>query len=360
MDTPKHVPEVPAPSRDEQLASLRQSLLGNQYFRKFRGQFGKDLSDHVERIIKDSPTPSQFLVNWQGWAQTAAVMGNLLAQYRRDEWTIAYHALHSALISPEYVIPGEIIPLEEVIPVTLVMIDPTRTFQLAEWLVLANHKMWGEISWFRDVEDISRISPTTRDLFRMLPTLASQPINGDNMIGTAITTAYTQAVRVHNTSFDGLKHKGLPVTHGQGEYQVGGIRDAFKDFNFVYAVMGEQDEVVKRFPRRDTTAEIATWQVSVPRAAENVYFGFHTENEHPHWQKQFPSLASSRGFSFGKGAIALPYNPIFHNPTQPRTWSTMRTDPSYYRTQRQHSEEDEPCSHLIFGPLELSLINLHQ
>ena len=119
------------PSRQEQLVWLRNYLMGNKTFGSLRaGRFRKDaLSILYEVSQGDNWGPMDFCRGWDEHVAEARIMGNKLAQLKRDGWNDAFRELESAL-NGAYVIEGEDIPLEQTTPVTILVFEPELTFDL--------------------------------------------------------------------------------------------------------------------------------------------------------------------------------------------------------------------------------------
>jgi hypothetical protein len=304
----KHVPEVAAPSRNEQLATLRTRLLGNQYFAACRGMLGQVAIKTVDEMIGATNNPSQFSKSWEKFSQGVLVMGNMLAQLQRDGWQEAYTALSSALSTPGYTIPGETVPFEQTKPITLVMLDPERTVLMLNWII-KDH--WMDLdAWLDDKDDkpdSRKLSERVKKLFELFPTLEHHTRirrKHRDYEGKDLLYAYRDSVwsRFPNV-LKSESFKSLRFTFGQWNDHI-----ELHGAKFLFLFDGEQGEALKLFTR-EQQEQIATWQINIPSAAQGtIYFGLHPEAEQETWRAEYPSLLS-HGLNAGMGAVMLTSKP---------------------------------------------------
>jgi hypothetical protein len=303
----KQVPEgQTVASKEEQLAKLREKLMGNQVFGRCRGKLGSalELVDHVE----NTNSPTEFLNTWDSAVADARVMGNLLATYKRDRWMHAFDALREALYNKAYFFPGETAPLHETSPITILMLDPERTMLMLEWIVKEH---WMELNAWLDKKDGTRtdvtwLSERTMKLFEMFPTLERRCrdrrrynfYEGSDLIFAHRDTVVDAFPQIRN-----IPMKARDFTFGQWNDH---IELEAQQFLFLYE--GDQGDLLANFSREEQE-RIGTWQFDVPKALRFFDIGLHPESEHERWQKEFPAFAS-KGTSHGLGAFITEENPV--------------------------------------------------
>lgn len=292
---------VPALSREEQLRLLWQKLEGNKAFAAIRGGNASYLE-----IAKDSESPSQFRSRWRQCAGDAMVMGNVFSQMKRDGWKHAIEELQRALTIPGYLVEGESIPLDQTVPVTIVIMEFPKTLAMLTW-VRAGH--------FYDLDDVldgrADEHPLAKALFDQFPSLREystvrreeRNYEGGDLIGAycadvanifeGVVRRFPQGTRRLGVAYNTYNDR-LEISKGHG-----GV--------FGFLIHMDQKSVLKLFSREQQT-RIATWQCRVPTelsGSNGFSVGFHPEKFHGDWQNKTTFFAS-HGCSHGYGAVILP------------------------------------------------------
>jgi len=326
----EQVPEGKVPSREEQLSSLRQKLLGNQAFADCRGRFGFDT---LLKVVEEADSPTQFCAKWDALSASARIMGNLLAQYRRDGWTQAYGVLKSALARRAYLLPGETIPLDQTTPLTLVILNPEVTLTVINWLLNIPSQ---ELEYLNFLDENYHSgchgryefhpSGLTCRLAEVLPSLKERaddlghpkwgfPSNK----GRILSEAYCHDVyekmesflagtnRILNICASGMKSVEFSLRFGQWDFE--GLSLGIDQCVFAQLYQAEAKQVLSFFSRVQQDY-LAVWSFDFPSVSIdpdlNVAVGLHHEREHERWRKEAP-MQVSRNVSHGYGAVLEPH-----------------------------------------------------
>lgn len=312
----KKVPEEKVPSREEQLKSLREKLVGNKTFGACRGK----LSDPFFGTIENSESSSHFCSVWDNLAPKMRIMGNLLAQYKRDGWLDAYSTLQIALRSESYLIPGETIPLEQTAPFTVIMFEPDKTLTLIRWL-LGVH--WCELDEYLDKKDGKvgnwefHSSGLTQQLFQELPSLekhARERRRKCRYEGEDLEKAYDEDVALLAPEDGKVIEQMLSDLGGKrlylGRTKMGDPQwnDHIENIDIIpvaYIFPVEAKKVLKYFSRKKQR-EIGIWSFNYPKveidSEFNLNIGLHAEEEQSRWRKESP-MGVSLNSSCGLGAV---------------------------------------------------------
>lgn len=310
----KRVPEgktVPVPGRLEQVRTLMEKLQGHKAFARLRGKMGVYFPKLVDGLFQKSTSPTAFCREWDRVAADVRVVGDLLVKLRRDKLDDAAIELLSALHNPTYTFPGETIPIEETMPVTVLIIDFPRTLAMIKWIRAAH---WMDLNAALDGEDCGKL---TCDLFKQFPSLPryshERRRNGDYE-GWDLEAAYTKdALKDESQDVQGsfaMAIRRYPLQIANGTYndhlEVGQRSGTW--IRFGYLLLGEQDQVLRNVPR-ELQSNISTWFCRVPARIlgenpQHLYFGFHPEQRHEEWQHEANAF-SSIGCSHGHGMVVL-------------------------------------------------------
>lgn len=310
----KQVPEkngqnVQPPSREEQLAALREKLAGHQAFRRLRGQLGDSTIYLLGTMIGSAESPTSFCRDWDQFAADTRIVGNLLAQFRRDGWEEAAKELESALKDRGRLIEGETSPLHETVPVTILILDPERTFSMLRWIRAGYNK---DLFAYHYRHDQVMRPELVSDLFEKFPSLRKHSDYFSSKFefyhGDALSAAYSNDVRARYAKTlkplqDKIARRLIMVwdSYRNDQLDVAGIA-------FGYIFRAEQSEALSIFSREEQAC-IATWQCRLPKALEDrlgqVNIGLHPEAAHNDMTRRQPTL-SSAGCSHGFGARIFP------------------------------------------------------
>ncbi len=301
----KHVPEkngsavAVVPTDKEQYAALCENIAGHQAFGRLRGKMQGGTLGDVERIVESTDSPTAFCRRWDEYSSDIRVIGNMLARFHRDGWTSASWALERALRDPEFVIEGEDHPMNQIVPVTILILDPKRTFTMLRW-IRAGH--WMELHLALEGR-IAECSELTRDLFEQFPSLEKNLRDGRGEMfheGHAITSAYREdVIRPFKTTLETLDKSPLNVM-----YHTYNDHLEIDDEPIGWLVYEEQSAVMAKFTRGEQKL-IATWQFRIRKALGRRHaIGLHPEASHQEIEGLNPTN-SCAGYHHGFGAVRL-------------------------------------------------------
>ncbi|MDD5726877.1 MAG: hypothetical protein PHC53_05795 [Patescibacteria group bacterium] len=306
------------PTREEQLASLREKLAGHQAFGRLRGKLGDSTIYLLGKMIESAESPTSFCRDWDQFAADARVMGNMLAQFRRDGWSAAARALYGAL-KTDTLIEGETVPLHKTVPITILVLDPERTFSMLRWIRAG---YYADLSAYHHRRDHVVQPELVSDLFEKFPSLRKHcdyfSTKFEFYHGDALACAYRDDVR--SGYADSLKPFQDKVTRLIMVWE--SYRNDQLDvvnITFGYIFRAEQSEVLSFFSREEQ-ASLATWQCRLPKVLEErlnrVNVGLHPEAAHDDMVRTQPTL-SSAGCSHGFGVRVFPGK---ENPSEIRAY----------------------------------------
>lgn len=328
MSTNKQVPEE-VPSQDEQLAKLRKILMGHKAFQRRRGSWDFTISQVARQMLKAS-SPTATLQEWAHFAADTAILVNLLAKFRRDEWTCASDNLLKALQHPGYLLPGENFDhrLDETYPVVFVVFEPEKTIQMFRWLC-------SRVSHRDEIVALNlgeQVSSTTQKLAEVFPSIKDGYFQEEDTHGRLVAPNRVYVQDILSTFSDlsiafpdiwegtqlrvqtcGLRlvadqyshHLDLGLSGSSSRTTVGSwsVRMGYQWGFFIFGVT--QDQILAKFPRK-LQAQIGTWQFHVPKILpfNALDVGIHGQDEHEMFRSQHPALVS-KGVSHGLGAIII-------------------------------------------------------
>ena len=312
---------------EKQLEILRDKLMGNQAFAVCRGKLGTPITGITSNLITETNSPTNFLDEWDEFFGKARVMTNLLAQFHREGMGVAYGELFAALQSKDHFFPGETVPIEKTRPVTLLMLEPTKTIVFLRWLLEEHWVTLRDYLYWKDVEKISssygqkveQPSLLTKQLYEEFPTLEMLARKHlDEYEGAELSSAYRETI-TNTFSREILKNGDrAELVYSQWNDHVENVGR----IPFLYMFDMEQSKVLKLFSREDQK-RVATWQFHLPKViALPIYIGLHPEEFHDDLEKVHPAFVS-RGKSQGLGALTLLDNPVSgHNSGEDSTYPT--------------------------------------
>ena len=110
-------------SRQEQLAQLLLMLTGHQKFGKHRGKLDISVADKLSSIATSDISWAQKKKQAQEIFGDWMVLLRIMAKLFEDGNTDAFDEFLKALRLPDYLLPGEIIPVDQTEPVTFILFD---------------------------------------------------------------------------------------------------------------------------------------------------------------------------------------------------------------------------------------------
>jgi hypothetical protein len=326
----KQVPEdqVVVP-RQEQVNRLKADLAGNQVFGRIRGRVSPFVS-FVSHILEQADSPSDALRMYDDIVSDVRVMANLLAKYRRDGLNIAERELAVSLSDKTYLLPGEDLPIESLVPVTFVMFEPEKTMLMLRWVM---NDSWQRLDEYLEGKKVTTL---TMELFEAFPSLqqtARERWIRRDYEGWDLLMAHALDVIQKFPSLSKLDtiqigrpvnlwkrftvRYGDPYYNDHLEMQKEESREVDGQYvkygrTFLYMFSGDQGEVLSHFTR-DEQRSMATWQVYLPENMApdrfgtkrlDIMAGIHPEADHGQYLEELPVYAS-RGVSHGWGLLVL-------------------------------------------------------
>ncbi len=181
------------PGRDEQLQRLLERLTGHEAFGRLRGTFDPsvDQMERLTRLIAEAGSPTAFCAAWDQYTADVRVVGNILAQLRRDGWNAAADELESALKWSGYTLSGETVPLNKMAPLTALIIDFPRTHAMLTWM-RAGH--WIDLDSFLNGEKGDSLAERLFNQFPSLRTHTTERRRRGDYEGWDLLAAYRDDV----------------------------------------------------------------------------------------------------------------------------------------------------------------------
>lgn len=265
------------PFYDEELTALALKLAGNKAFGVCRSQhYNWRLGDIIDDMINETASPSEYLEKFDKFTSALRIITDLMAQLKRDGKTRLVEELKNALEDRNYVLMGETVPLEQTVPITLLMLEPEKTLPLLKWFA------GGKIPATYIEEDVN----STRGILESyLNSLDGLP------------TSYEKSIRLSNEGDRWLDESSCTIA---AELQ--GLADS------CFMFFGkDQGQVLSMIDRKDQH-RVTTWQINAPSIlvgmSPGFSIGFHEVGDHEIWLKRYPTLASV-GASHGYGAFFI-------------------------------------------------------
>ncbi len=294
----KQVPE------SDQLGVLQETVTRYAVIRKYRGKLDSALIGLCPGLVETASSPTEFCSKWDEVTGEIRVIGNVLAQLKRDGLDLVYTHLVTALSNNLHRFPFEDrLPLPTT-PVTLIMLDPQRTLTMLRWLMLDH---WMSLNGHLDGQP----TELTTALFESFPTLENHSRErrrqGDYE-GGDLRAAFRDTVY---PPFGDLEERLGKVNHAR--FQLGwhqwNDHVEISEQVFAYLIEGDQATALSLFSREQQRL-LGSWQINVP---EGTYgggdldlmvksIGLHPENEHEAWSHEYPDWVST-STNHGMGAI---------------------------------------------------------
>lgn len=320
----KQVPEGKF-TREEQLAELRKKLIGNTAFGRTRGILydQNTILSLFNQASQGKITPTQFCRKLGKITKDLRVMGNKIATLRRDGKQEAAQALLRALTVPGYRIPGEEIPLEKTVPITLIMFMPEKCMHMLQWIIEGDSSDLNTHMDCRKGEKPYYRQELTERLFELFPSLYAgcrHRLLNQRYEGIDLRYALYKDVTSRFSIPSGFQP--LHINHGQyndhtellpGVYDSDHIEVNNEDVPcmgyFAFWAEGDQKTALSPFSREQQEL-MGTWQFHVhpsvlKKVKEAPVFGLHTEDQHQEWSHSMSGFESA-GVSHGYGAVINP------------------------------------------------------
>lgn len=313
MNTKNQVPET-VPSAYEQLAWLREHLAGSRAFADCRGKFGHTVEYLVSHMAKGDSSTDDYEQRLRVRLGSVRVMAVLIQRLFRRGWNVAFSELMSALENECYVLTGEIVPIERIIPVTFVMYEPDKTLAMLRWMFthpLSDLDCLGHM----DVRPalLQKVSKLLM-LFPVLDNYAFSRRKNDLPVGMELYLSHKEEVLDRFTIPQRAIPMGLnwdyqqPMMKTMLRYERQSNQGMTHPFAFLFRGW-DQRRVLELYPR-EVQDHIATWQFHLPVVFKDIdtthiLVGLHCEDEHQKWLKCHPTYAS-KGVAQGMGGLVIP------------------------------------------------------
>ena len=328
-----------------QIAELRARLTGHEQFAKWRGQLDP-IVELIECILDHAGSPTDALREYDMLVAAGRPFVTMLAKSMRDGDFDAHSELKAALSCREFVFTGEELPIDQTVPVTVVMPVP----EIAKAMLRALHKnfLWSAVynrdSWRTHVHDqLSEQETELRDkLLELLPGNTLTP-GQDRAFELAFSFLYKHA-KLALPTWKRLDLSEWPFIHWLRPHSVykkidtpegAGYREAISAWSvkspnvnngavighMAVMIQAEQSDVLKKLG--DRHADVATWQLRIPKpvwghrvagAKVQSRVLFYEEGLHAENQAKYPTY-TSKGLSGGMGTlfgeIQGPINTVF-------------------------------------------------
>ncbi len=318
----KQVPDAVKIDNEEQIRQLLLKLAGkSEAFKVCRGKLGRSLAETFTSWIHKQDTVNSVLDEWGALIPPTRVMLSVLSKLQRDGCEHAYEELTKALSRPGYLFDGETVPVHETRPVTVVMLDPVKT-----WLMIRNaagdHPEW-----------------TSRDFSRVFPMFPGLKRKYMRRIHPSLSMAYQDTYRQAVTSrFLAYIPKGTPRLYLKYDQYKDGVCN---ELPFLYLFDGkEQSEVMGLFAR-EVQSQICCWKFNAPKIIESFQIGLHDSHYQAtgEWSKKCPSLVSVNGpkddtaYCYG---LILPVGEHVNRTSYRQRWEKNGIDLRVYLNQYVH------------------------
>ena len=311
---------MPENTNNDQVFELQDKLRGHQIFGQLRGQSGSLLGS-IDQALNNSTTPTEFCTKWDDLSAQLRVIGNLMATLKRDGKTQALEVLRESRVDRLYIFPGETVPLEKIVPVTLVMFDPKRTLAMVRWILECH---WMNLDAYLGHEEFfsERQKIQTSELFQLFPSLekASRMRHQcGNYEGWELGYAYQVDVLRKFVVPEGFDAMAIGFGQYNDHFEISPpfpfsktkrVEEGGEEIeclaHFLFLVQANQKDVLSHFTREEQE-NIATWQFRTHPESLTEYMtvGMHLDVEHERWQSQKRTYASL-GVSNEFGAIINP------------------------------------------------------
>ena len=310
------VPENPGSS--DELETLVMKLAGHKAFDRCRGEMSMGFIHIIDDLVRHSNSRDEARTKLREFLGASLIMGNTLAQLHFSGKKRAYYELERALTTDDFVFTHEVVPLEKTRPVTILMLEPTKTLVLLQWMAEARTAELNRVIGMKGQRGDIPIQDITLSLFAAFPTLLKRAqersVSDPSSDGSELLPAFKDATAGLPDTFA----CSLPlITDNMGHLlhstESGGCGSTFT-FPIAWMFPGkDQAEVLGLFDRKDQ-ARVATWQMHVPEISlrynggfRDIKIGFHPEHEHAIWQKKAPAFISS-GISHSHGTLFHSYS----------------------------------------------------
>lgn len=291
------IPEVI--SLDAQAEKLTLTFGGNTDFDDVRGKCGDTFlaASDAAMLTKEgnAQAPSAGVKDLKKFLTSFANVRGKIAQLERDGYALAAHEAREALKYPDYRMLGEIEPLSNAVPITLMMVNPELT------LSVLTQKHGYQMHWC-NIED----APTGLNIPSYMVCR-----------GTVHYVDIIKSLRDRNsTLFEKLNDQ--PAKHIHHRHMSSSVLLPNKPLDqetkigfgaFACACYASKSKLLQRFTKAEQE-HIALWQFDLPKEyagkeAHYLYFGLHKREEHEYWSRMRAPFCSLNVVN-GYGAIAYP------------------------------------------------------
>ncbi|MBL7022255.1 hypothetical protein ISR92_03000 [Patescibacteria group bacterium] len=252
--------------------------------------------------LENSGSPTQFCNDWDITSTDIRVIGNMIAQCKRDGQDIIADVMSKALLDRAYQLPGETIPVEETQPITIVVLDFEKTLEMIKWIRCAH---WMSLNNYLDEPTLIRRDidmKLTDRLFNTFPSLYEHALRRKSQggyEGPELVSAFRDDVldKFHNNVTSKGGQLGIKFDTYNSHLEINSLVLA-------RIFLGDQAQVLSKFTRQEQEL-ITTWTVNTPSVLveesglNTLMFGFHPEKTHQIWSDSnncYSSLGCSNDY----------------------------------------------------------------
>lgn len=344
---------------ETQIAELRDRLTGHADFARWRGQLDPVVS-LIEDILDYAASPTDALHEFDMMIKAGRPFVTMLAQLMRDDKGKAFIELKSALSSQEFVFTGEDVPIDQTVPVTVVMPVPEITKTILQ--TLHNDFLWKVVysseGWRIKGRDhlTGPEGKLRKKLLQVLPECART--SRRTLTHELVFSVLLQHAQKAYPTWKCLDLTSWPFIHWLKPYSVAEVfgppkqsayREAIKAWcamspgvtvtreeavlgHMAVMIQAEQNDVLKKLGNR--RADVATWQLRIPKpiwghrvtgSSEPCRIIVQEESLHPDSIKKYPTF-TSKGLSGGMSVLFGEIPPVI-NPLIPNGVNLSSLDP---------------------------------
>jgi len=308
-------------SKEEQFKELLDMLTGHEKFRRHRGELGRSVADKLALIATSNQSWAQKKKQAEKLFGDLMVLLIIISNLHADKKREALSEFIRALSNPNYLLPGETIPVDQTLPATFVMFYPERVLEFLKKLVQYPVETVSEADEWLCNDPQSDFRTQWLALFssirNLLPNMKS---SYRHMFRSFAILCKAYKKDCWEQWLDSYKARAMPIRYRYRNFQLDSVASPFPlpryDLYFAILDARSQKSILKRF-NRELQRIMATWSFNMPKRFiydgrhagrfVGLKIGLHPEEEHERWKKRYPAYVS-RGVSHGFGAILLVQN----------------------------------------------------
>ncbi len=150
---------------------LLQIFAGNKILEQLRGKFTQEQLDLFLELLAE--TPRRTKKDLDAFISQLRVILCKLAAFKRDGKLELFEHICKALTDPTYRFPGEIVPLDQTVPVTLLVCKPEIMFKVLSFLkrddIQHGRELTRAVAKVSRNEDLQKIDKEILEIIKLLP-----------------------------------------------------------------------------------------------------------------------------------------------------------------------------------------------